>query len=388
MNLAIADDVARVARISAVPTILEAVLRTTGMRFAAVARVTEQSWTACAVRDDLGFGLDVGGELELETTLCHEVRQRGEEIVFGHASTHPQYCHHPTPRLYGIESYLSMPIVLGDGTFFGTLCAIDPRPASLDDPNLVTTFRLFAQLIASQLDLEARVSSSDTALIGARADAELREQFIAVLGHDLRNPLNSIRLGGAALHGISPRVTRTVEMIERSCTRMGELIDNVLDLARGRLGGGIPLELRAESSLREAIAHVVDEVRIVNPERTITASIDIDRSVTCDRGRLGQLVSNLLVNAVQHGAASEPVELRAAIEDDQLRLVVHNRGEPIPPHRLATIFHPFARAKDDNRPGLGLGLYIASEIAKAHGGSLDVVSCAAEGTRFRFRMPL
>ena len=123
------DDVALISRIDAVPTILEVVCRTTGMGFAAVARVTEDRWIACAVQDEIAFGLKPGGELKVETTICNEIRASGEPVVIDHVAEDEAFCGHPTPAMYGFQSYISMPIVRRDGAFFGTLCAIDPRPA-------------------------------------------------------------------------------------------------------------------------------------------------------------------------------------------------------------------------------------------------------------------
>src|ERR1700691_3905587 len=108
-------DVAAVNRIDAVPIILEVVCRTTGMGFAAVARVTEDRWIACSVRDEIEFGLKPGGELKVETTLCHEIRQSGKPVVIDHVAEDDCYSGHPTPALYGFQSYISMPIVLPDG---------------------------------------------------------------------------------------------------------------------------------------------------------------------------------------------------------------------------------------------------------------------------------
>ena len=154
-------DIATIAAIEAVPTILEVVCRTTGMGFAAVARVTEDRWVACGVRDEIAFGLKAAGELKVETTICHEVRQAGTETVIDHVSSDPAFCNHPTPALYGFESYVSMPITLPDGTFFGTLCAIDPRPHRVNTPEIVGMFRMFAQLIGFHIDAHDKAAASE-----------------------------------------------------------------------------------------------------------------------------------------------------------------------------------------------------------------------------------
>ena len=180
---AIARDVAAVARISAVPSLLRLICQNTGMGFAAVARVTDGTWTACAVQDDIQFGLKPGGQLDVQTTLCSESRAARRPVVIDQASVDPVYAHHHTPRIYGIESYISVPIVRPDGTYFGNLCAIDPRPAIVSDPRTVTMFNVFADLIALQLENDDRQVATESALVDARTTAELREQFIAVLGH-------------------------------------------------------------------------------------------------------------------------------------------------------------------------------------------------------------
>jgi PAS domain S-box-containing protein len=153
------NDVLAIESIPAVPTILEVVCRTTGMGFAAVARVTEDRWVACAVRDEIAFGLKPGGELDIETTICHEIRQSGTAVVIDHVAKDPGFCRHHTPAKYGFQSYISMPIVLPDGTFFGTLCAIDPKPTKLNTPAVVGTFKMFADLIGFHLDANQRLAS-------------------------------------------------------------------------------------------------------------------------------------------------------------------------------------------------------------------------------------
>ena len=190
-------DVAAVGRLQAVPTLLEVLCEITAMRFAAVARVSENTWTACVVKDDINFGLKPGGQLDLETTLCIESRRSNAPIVIEHASTDPRYCNHHTPKRYKIESYVSVPIVLANGRYFGNLCAIDPAPARVADPKILGVFTRFAALIAMQLDSETARQEDKSALRGAHVDDELREQFIAILGHDLRNPLQAVYSAGA-----------------------------------------------------------------------------------------------------------------------------------------------------------------------------------------------
>ena len=261
------QDIAAVSSIKAIPTILDIVCRTTGMRFAAVARVTEDRWIACSVRDDINFGLKPGGELKVETTICHEIRQSGEAVVIDHVSEDAVYACHHTPQIYGLQSYIAMPIRLTDGSFFGTLCAIDPEPHRLKTPETIEMFEMFAEVIGFQL-------SAIRNLLDERNASALREQFIAVLGHDLRNPLASVS-GGASLlrkENLSERGMQILGMMHGSVVRMSGLIDNVLDFARGRLGGGFTLARKADVALEPVLQQVVNELRIGAPGRTIETS--------------------------------------------------------------------------------------------------------------------
>ena len=382
-------DIAAVNRIEAVSTILEVVCRTTGMGFAAVSRVTEDRWIACSVRDEIAFGLQPGDELKVETTICHEIRQSREAVVIDNVAEDTIYCGHHTPTKYGFQSYISMPIILSDGTFFGTLCAIDPRPARLDTPQTIGMFKLFSELIATHLEAADRLAVTEARLLSERETSELREQFIAVLGHDLRNPLASIAAGTRMLTKEDQKepAGEILGLMQKSVARMSALIDNVLDFARGRLGSGITLK-RSPQSLEPVLNQVIAELRAGSPGRKIETTFDLTRAVDCDGGRIAQLFSNLLGNAVTHGAAERPIRVHATTQDGKFELSVANAGEPIPSEAMERLFQPFYRvAEQGSQQGLGLGLYIASEIARAHGGTIDVTSSPAE-TRFTFRMPL
>ncbi|RZJ06091.1 MAG: GAF domain-containing sensor histidine kinase [Brevundimonas sp.] len=377
-----------ISRVTAVPSILNVCCRITGMGFAAVARVTETQWTACAVRDEINFGLGVGGELPVRTTLCDEVRDSREVIVFDHAAADPRFAQHHTPLTYGLQSYISMPIIRSDGSFFGTLCAIDPNPNEVSRPEIVETFRLFAELIAVQMDAEERLAKSEAALLDATETAELRDQFIAVLGHDLRNPLASIQAGATLLRKteLSDRARHLVDQMQVSGERMSRLINDVLDFARGRLGGGLPLARRPAVELATVLDQVIEELKSAHGARLIDVEMALASPVACDPDRICQLVSNLLANALTHGDPHGAVSVRARSDDLVFELSVANTGAPIPEAARSQLFKPFSRPHSgEPREGLGLGLYIAGRIAAAHDGTLTVSSDETE-TRFTFRM--
>ena len=143
-SIAIADD----ERLRAM---LREICDSTGMGFAAVARVTDTRWIACQVEDRIDFGLDPGGELKVQETICDEIRDCGQAIVFDDASTDIKWSRHPVPVLYGFRSYISFPVYLADGSFFGTLCAIDPQPRHLEDEAVIAMFSAFAKQVGEIL---------------------------------------------------------------------------------------------------------------------------------------------------------------------------------------------------------------------------------------------
>lgn len=390
MELNFQTDIERVHRLPAVPTILEVVCRTTGMRFAAIARVTDARWIACSVLDEIDFGLRPGGELKVETTICHDIRQSLEPVVIDDVATDEYWSQHPIPTKYKFQSFISVPILLEDGSFFGTLCALDPLPARVKTAETLGMFRLFAQLIARSLDAGRKQAETESALNEQRAEAELREQFMAVLGHDLRTPLRSIKCLAQLLvkSPLEQRDATMAQMVLASATRMQLLIDNLLDLARGRLFGGLYVSSDSKDQLEPTLRAIIEELRASYPDQKVKTDFRLVAPVHCDHSRIAQLFSNLLANALLYGASDQPVCVRAISGTDAFELSVSNSGTPIPPSVMENLFQPFHRRSVlKNREGLGLGLYIAHEIAAAHGGTLKVES-TAEKTCFSLHVPV
>lgn len=374
--------------IGVVPKILETVAAMTGLGFVCIAHVTEDAWITCAVLDKLEFGLKPGDELDVTTTLCEEVRDTGRSVIIDHVAESTQYAAHHTPRIYGFQSYFSIPVFRVDGRYFGTLCGLDPKPVKLSDPVTVSTLHLFAELISKQLDAETRQQATRSDLLSERETAELREQFIAVLGHDLRTPLGSITLGTEllALKLNDPALRPIVERIRRSALRMSALVDDVMDFTRGRMGSGIRLQLRRHDNVHLTLEQVIDEMRGMHPERAITATIPSLLCLHCDPERLAQLLSNLLANALVHGSAGAPVQVEARDDDGKFVLTVSNEGAELPQDVIDQLFKPYWRAASRaGSEGLGLGLYIVDQIARAHGGRIDV---ASSGGRTSFTLTL
>lgn len=400
-----ADDVpscvSEIQAIGAVPKILETVAAMTGLRFVCIAHVTEDSWTACAVLDQLEFGLKPGSGLDVSTTLCQQVRETQQAVIIDHVRDSARYHDHHTPRLYGFQSYFSIPVLRPGGQYFGTLCGLDPEPARLTGETIVSTLVLFAELISKQLEAEQARAQVQHELLSERETAELREQFIAVLGHDLRTPLGAI-LSGAEILLLKhhDQVTRQVaERIRRSTARITALIDDVVDFTRGRMGGGIALGLRLEADTDLFLRQVVDELCDLYPGRRIDSHIAPALALRCDPDRLSQLLSNLLKNALVHGSDAALIVVDAHLDKGMFVLRVANGGADLAPEVLEQLFRPFWRGSASNAAsnaasstsshggeGLGLGLYIVDQIARGHQGKV-VVSSTGGTTAFTFTMP-
>jgi signal transduction histidine kinase len=243
--------------------------------------------------------------------------------------------------------------------------------------------------------------SIDQSLTGAiesytqRVDRS-RQMFLAILGHDLRNPLNSINMSAQVLAGSGGLSADDAELargMSASASAMARMIGDLLDFTGAGLGAAMPITVAA-TDLGTLCGEVLDEMRSAYPQRTLRFHAQGNLSGHWDRARLRQVVSNLLGNAIQHGSDDGPVELSVRGSGDEVVLSVRNGGEPIPEELVPTIFDPLVRApaspalQRHRRPGsIGLGLYIARAVVTAHGGSIDVTSSATDGTVFTARLP-
>ena len=353
------------------------------------------------------LSLDPGGRIfKVNKTLCSWVGYAPEHLIgkrlgdLLNIAGRMFYETHIAPllRMQGFFNEVALDLVSQSGERLPVIANAAERRAA--DGSVIST-RLTLLKAAERrryeqglLNARDQSRSSEAAakanLEDERETSQLREQFIAVLGHDLRNPLASISAGARILqrHTKGETETRVLQMMQATVMRMSGLIDNVLDFARGRLGGGITLSRDANRPLEPVLQQVVDELRTTMPDRVIESDFRIEAPVNCDRSRIGQMVSNLLGNALTHGSADTPVKVGASTENGMFELWVANAGEPIPDTAMAHLFLPFFRGQvRASLQGLGLGLHIASEIARAHDGTLTATSTAEE-TRFTFRMPL
>ncbi len=229
-----------------------------------------------------------------------------------------------------------------------------------------------------------------------RADEELRqamelqESFIGIVSHDVRSPLAAILMSTLQLrrHTLDEPSRKIAERIDRAARRIEQVVKLLLDFTRAKQEQGIPLVPR-QLSLYELCGRVMDEMKAAYPH----CVVELHGPPAWGEGdpeRLFQVIANLLENAFKYGAASRPVTLTTYEAEDELRLAVHNEGEPIPEELRARLFEPFSRGaqtEETVKVSLGLGLHIAHEIIRAHGGSVEVRSTHVEGTTFILRLP-
>ncbi len=221
-----------------------------------------------------------------------------------------------------------------------------------------------------------------------------REMFVAVLGHDLRNPLNTILMGAQFLLQAGalaePHASMT-QRIVRAAKRMQAMTEDLLGLAMVRLGGGLPI-LRQPSDFAEEAVHAIAEIEVAHPGHAVQLITNGELHGQWDGARLRQLLSNLLGNAVQHGDKYGIIRVMLSGTEDHVTLAVHNTGPPIPTADLPHLFHPFKRVVSDGAPvpqatSAGLGLFIAEQIVHAHGGTIVVTSSERDGTVFTVSLP-
>ena len=266
MNPLIEKDIQTIQSIEAVPHIMKMLSDATGLRFICIARVTEVKWTTCAVLDLVDFNLNPGDELDITTTFCSQVRRSTQPIVIEHAQKDTHYSKSEIPIMYGFESYFSFPIFNSNGDFFGTLCGLDPLPAKLKTTEIEHQIKSFAELISRQIEVDQRLSIAESDLFNQKTAFKLQEQYIAILGHDLRTPLSALTMGVSFLKQQVKDETsqRILARMDNSTTRMTRLISDVMDLTRGKMGNGIELNIKTVDNLEDTLIHSFRIIRITS----------------------------------------------------------------------------------------------------------------------------
>jgi len=329
-----------------------------------------------ALRDDLPEFLEA-----LATWLKTEDRPLGG-MLQGVPTTHAKQ---RLKQAYQLAQLVSEFRVLRATILRLLLHAEVEEQAGVDTP--AANERRVHELARLNAGLDQAISDSVEYFVNERE--RIRERFIAVLSHDLRTPLGSILMSADHLlrsGQLQPGHDRAVGRIARSAARMNRMVRDLLDLARGRLGDGIPIA-KARFDMGEVCRAVVDDLGISRPGRQLTVDTGEGLVGEWDHDRAVQAVGNLVANALQYGR--DPVTVTASRVDDNVVVAVTNKGDPIPDSSNSKLFDPFQRGEvaSGNKHGLGLGLYIVSEIMRAHGGTVAVVSSRERGTTFTLTWP-
>ena len=379
--------VTTVAESDSIATLLLLASEIAESNVALLARVTDDAWTVCAAHEISAVGVSADHRLPRGRSLRIGFGPMGAPISIVLSAQQSG----GTLTAASIACGVSAPVVLTNGRCFGVLCALDPTSLDRVDDRIRSKFKCLSSVIASQIDQLMLRDREKTAFLDERSAGLLREQFIAILGHDLRNPLQAIFASSDLLARRleQPALAHMAARIKTNARRMSSLIDDVLDFARAKLGGGIGVELTEVEDIGHGLTTVVQELQDGQIDCKIIANFHVTRAVRCDLGRLQQVASNLLGNALAHGQPHTPIKISARTDEDDLVLEVWNAGEPIPSESLSKIFEPFWRhSVSASRNGLGLGLHICSQIVRAHHGSISVTSTQEGGTQFTARLPL
>ena len=353
-----------------------------------------------SVKDYAIFILDPGGHVQTWNLGAERIKgYKAHEIIGKHFSTF----YPPEVRASG-KCEEELEIATRDGRFEeegwrvrkdGALFWANVTITALRNPagELVGFAKVTRDLTERRAAEEnLRAVTAEKAVFAEKARLqEFQERFLAVLGHDLRNPLASIDMGAGILHQkvTDPALAEVVVRLRSSSRRMARMIEQILDLTRSRLAGGFVLKLEP-LDLCDLLHHIVDEIRAARPKSVIDLRCGSLPGIW-DQDRMEQVFSNLIGNAVRHGDPMLPVTVTAGEDERMVWVEVHNYGTPIPPELQRVLFDPFRRGDRESRTpeteGLGLGLYISNEVARAHGGTIELSSNLVEGTTFRVKLP-
>lgn len=402
----LAADIERVKQIAIVPTMLDVVCQTTGMGFAAIARVTQDKWITCGVRDDINFGLIPGSELKLETTICNEIRDSRQAVIIDHVDKDENFHNHHTPLMYGFQSYISMPIILKNGDFFGTLCAIDPNPAQLNNPKIIGMFKLFAELISFHLHSLDLMEQSNFAMFEMNKQLhdsiDENRQYQYISNHNLQEPLRKIRLFSNMLINAveikdTEKATGLAVRIETHTQRISMMIKDLSDFSELNYSD----ESFNSTDLNKVIADVCMQLTSQLKKRNATVNVATLPSIPAIPSQIEQLFYHLINNALKFSKreTSPVIDIQSStILQDQLptgngkkyvEILISDNGIGIEKSQLERIFDIFSQLPNSQSlQGFGVGLAYCRKIIRNHGGSINAQSEPGIGTIFSIILPV
>ena len=394
----LSKEIETVQQIPIVPMMLETICQITGMRFAAIARVTNNKWVACSVRDEVQFGLQAGGELKIETTLCNEIRDHRQAVIIDDVEEDPQYYNHHTPKIYGLKSYISFPIILKDGSFFGTLCAIDSRPAQVNNPKVIGIFTMLAELLSfhlQSLDLLERSYQSNIDLHKmnnslTKVNQEL-DNFVYTASHDLKSPISNIE---GLLEVLTEELTaenfnreqinKIVYLMKSSVNSFNLTLQDLTAVVETATITSID-EKSEEINIFEIVKSVEqDLIRLIEASQAKVEVFSKDNHVLySSKKNMKSILYNLISNAIKYRSPARTPQVLVKLEEinGKSHLSVTDNGLGIPLDMQDQVFIMFKRFHS-HVEGSGLGLYIVKRMVDNMNGQIQVTSTLNKGTTF------
>ncbi len=423
-------DIENIQQIPIVKTILDIICSTTGMGFSAVARVTDDRWITCSVRDDISFGLKPGDELGLKTTICNEIRIHQNPVIIDSVEDDPNFSNHHTPAMYGFKSYISYPIIRKDGTFFGTLCAIDPHVHEVSSPTITGLFSAFADLISFHLETVEALNKSEQKFTKEREfsdelekkvlertqqlekqNDELEhlnkelESFAYISSHDLQEPLRKIQSFASAIverdfDNISSTGKDYFKRMQNAAHRMQTLINDLFTYSQSKHVAGSKTELTELDALLEEVKADLHEEIIQKKGTIISTELGTAHVIPF---QMRQVLYNLIANALKFSHTDRVPVIQIATQilnhvsssdsklpaGEYLNLSVSDNGIGFEQEYGERIFKLFQRLHlRTEYEGTGIGLAIVKKVIDNHGGHVFASSRLGEGTRFDIYLPL
>lgn len=427
------QDIINIENISIVPNLLNVICQTTGMGFAAIARVTEDRWITCSVQDNVLFGLKPGDELKIKTTICDEIRQNPKPVIIDNVSEDKDYHDHHTPAMYKLQSYISVPIIRQDGSFFGTLCAIDPKPNSLKEFKVREMFNLFAELISFHLSAieqtlaSKKVLEEKTHLLektqvekneAERLNSDFKKKLIEknlslekmnseleafnyISSHDLQEPLRKIQLFTDTIEreevdNLSEKGKTAFHKIKTSAYRMQNLINDLLIYSKTKFDDR-KFEVKDLNNIaRDVIEDLSDEFE----NKNVVFDIQELGKLSVIEFQFRQLLYNLISNSLKFASPDRNliITVSAEITNGQLdklspltkyyKITISDNGIGFDQLYNERIFGLFQALHTKPLKSTGIGLTIVKRIVENHNGFIKAEGVLNQGAKFDIFIPV
>ncbi|WP_282132878.1 GAF domain-containing sensor histidine kinase [Cellulophaga baltica] len=394
-------DIDDIQSINVIPKILNVISESTGLGFVAVARVTTDKWLTCGVLDNLNFGLLPGDELKVESTICHEVRQAKQLVVIDDVGTDAYYRDHHTPKIYGFKSYISVPIFRNNGNFFGTLCALDPKPNKLDNSKVVGMFTLYAELISFHLDAIETLREKNKEITTKNHQLAT---YDFVSSHDLQEPLRKIQMFCSLIREKeTQKLTEPVKgyfnKIESAAKRMRHILKDLLEYSEVK-----ELSDRYKfTNLSKVILRTKD--RLANEITTSKATLLTEDlySLKIIPSQIEQLFYCLLMNSITFRSLDRKLVIKIAntigkgqdfgFEDPESQItyceiIIQDNGKGFDAVHNEKIFGMFQQLEPSaDERSTGIGLAISKRIVENHQGKIIASGVRNKGATFKIYLP-